>query len=73
MTDHPDMLVSIRHLRAAAMCCGGGRAFFARHGLDWSRFVSRGIPAYQLLDTGDAMARRVVEKAYEEAGHHAKQ
>jgi hypothetical protein len=45
------------------MCAKGARAFFRRHGLDWSQFIREGIDAEMLVATGDAMAMKVVEHA----------
>jgi hypothetical protein len=45
------------------MCSIGARAFFIRHGLDWSEFLKSGIQADKVIATGDAMALRVVEVA----------
>lgn len=61
MTD--DVTVRMEHIRRARMCSRGSRAFFERHGLDWQRFLREGIPASELLATGDAMANQVVEVA----------
>lgn len=61
MSDDP--IVTMRHIRQANMCSGGPRKFFAKHGLDWSDFLTNGIPASKLLATGDAMAEIVVEIA----------
>lgn len=61
MTD--ELIVRMNDVRAARMCSGGARAFFERHGLDWSKFLKEGIPAEQLVATGDAMALQVVEVA----------
>lgn len=61
MTD--ELIVRMVDIRAARMCSGGTRAFFERHGLDWSKFLKEGIPAEQLAATGDAMALQVVEVA----------
>ena len=65
-----DTLVTVDHLYSVpnysgrpGFCGRGARAFFARHGLDWSAFVRDGLPASVLLATGDAMARRLVEHA----------
>lgn len=58
-----DVIVTMRDIRQAKMCSGGPRTFFARHGLDWSDFLTNGIPASKLLETGDAMAEIVVEIA----------
>jgi hypothetical protein len=57
------VIVTMQDIRAARMCSGGTRAFFTRHGLDWSDFLKNGIPAERLAATGDAMALRVVEVA----------
>ena len=61
MTD--DVILRMEHIRRARMCSRGSRAFFERHGLDWQRFLREGIPASELLATGDAMANQVVEVA----------
>lgn len=52
-----------RHLRELGYCNRGARAFFVRHGLDWSAFLRAGIPAEQLERTGDAMALKLVAYA----------
>ena len=57
------MIITMRDIRAARMCSRGTRAFFARHGLDWSAFLENGIEAEKLTATGDAMALKVVEVA----------
>lgn len=59
------MIVTLTDLRAAKMCSGGTRAFFKRHGLEWSDFVKNGIDSEVLENTGDAMAIRLVEVASE--------
>lgn len=53
----------MRDIRAVKMCSRGTRAFFIKHDLDWDEFLSEGIEAQKLLDTGDAMAIKVVENA----------
>lgn len=55
--------VTMRHIRQCKMCSRGARAFFLRHGLDWSEFLRCGIPAGELERTGDAMANQVVAAA----------
>lgn len=62
--------VYIRHLRMAkprAICRDGAKRWWARKGLDWSDFVSNGIPGQVLLDTKCGLARRVVRAAELEA------
>jgi len=56
-------VITMRDIRRAKMCSKGAREFFARHNLDWSEFLRNGIEEDKLLNTGDAMARRVVEVA----------
>lgn len=57
------VIVTMRDIRACKMCSGGTREFFARHSLDWNKFLTEGIPAEELEATGDAMALQVVEAA----------
>lgn len=61
------VIVTMRHVRQAHMCSRGARAFFARHGLDYGRFLREGLPAEQIRATGDAMALQVVAIAEREA------
>jgi len=72
------VIVTIQHLRtvpgfgrANGFCARGGRAWFARHGMDWLDFVRNGIDAEKLLATGCGFALALVEhaRATEEAGH----
>lgn len=63
MADAAPVIVTMRHVRAAKMCARGARGWFARHGLDYGRFLREGLPADQLLATGCALAKRVVEVA----------
>lgn len=65
-----ELIVTIEHLYTVpnfngriGFCGRGSRAWFRRHGLDWSAFVRGGIPASKLIATGDALALRVVEHA----------
>lgn len=62
MTDG-ELIITMRDIRAAKMCSRGTRAFFQRHGLDWTDFLKNGIPAEKLAATGDPMALQVVEVA----------
>lgn len=61
------VIVTMRHVRQARLCARGARAFFQRHGLDYSRFVSCGLPAEQIRATGDAQALLVADIAEREA------
>lgn len=55
--------VTMLHVRQAGMCSRGARAFFERHGLDWTKFLEEGLDAEILEATEDAMALQVVEIA----------
>lgn len=63
-----EVKVTMRHVRQAAMCSRGARAFFQRHGLDWNTFLRAGLDAKVIRATGDAMATRVAELAEAEHG-----
>ncbi|WP_282271809.1 hypothetical protein [Stenotrophomonas sp. PS02298] len=67
-----ELIVTLAHLRsipgfgpAPGFCRRGAREFFLQHGLDFSEFVRRGIPAAQLSATGDGMALALVAWARE--------
>lgn len=53
----------MKHIRKAKMCSGGTRDFFKRHGMDWNKFLSEGLPEEDFIATGDAMAMEVVKVA----------
>lgn len=55
--------VTMKHMRRLNYCSSGVRKFFLQHGLDYGKFLREGIPAEELLATGDAMAIRVAEVA----------
>lgn len=61
--DDSNVIVTMRHVRKAHMCARGARQWFDRYGLDYAQFLREGLPADQLLATGCALARRVVEVA----------
>jgi hypothetical protein len=61
-----DLMIHMRHIRAANLCSRGGRAWFERHGLSWTAFLSAGLPAEVLRQTGDGLALKVVEAAVKE-------
>jgi hypothetical protein len=53
----------MNHIRKAKMCSQGARSFFNRHNIDWHSFLKNGVDESILLNTGDAMAKQVVEVA----------
>jgi hypothetical protein len=55
-----------RHIRAAKICMGGSRNFFRKHDLDWSDFVTNGIPVSTLERIGDPIALRAAREAESE-------
>ena len=58
-----EIKVTMRHVRQCKMCSRGARAFFDRHGLDWSEFLRIGVPVEAVEQTGDAMALQVAAAA----------
>jgi hypothetical protein len=61
-------VVRLSHARQLGYCAQGMRDFAARHGLDWQRFITEGLPGEQFLATGDAMALEVVKVAQQQEG-----
>jgi hypothetical protein len=59
--------VFMRHIRAAKLCAGGTRAWFAKYGIPWGPFLESGVPAETLLATGDPLALKPVQQARAEA------
>jgi len=49
-------LVKASDMRELHYCVKGAKKFAEKHGLDWKKFVTEGIPAEELLATNDAMA-----------------
>lgn len=62
------VIVTMADIRSCRMCSGGTRDFFKRHGMDWNKFLSDGLPEEDFIATGDAMAMQVVNKARERHG-----
>lgn len=72
MTDAsgPELIVTTQHMRTVpgfgprpGFCLPRCRQFARDHGLDWRRFVREGLPASELLATGNALAIALVEHA----------
>jgi len=55
--------VYMKDIRSLKMCSSGTRAFFERHGLDWSLFLKEGLPAEQFEAIPDLMSQQVAEVA----------
>lgn len=62
-----DVRVTMRHVRAAKLCARGARDWCLRYDFDWLVFLAEGLPAEQVMATGDAIATRVVAMAVQEA------
>lgn len=58
-----DPTVTMKHIRAARLCAGGARRWFQSHGLNWSDFLTNGIPASILGQWGDPLAERAIDEA----------
>ena len=58
-----EIRATMKHIRACRMCSRGARAWFDRHGLDWTEFLKQGVPVEALEQTGDAMAIQVAAAA----------
>lgn len=70
MSEESGLRVFPRHIRAAKICMGGSRNFFAKHDLDWNDFVTNGIPVSKLEEIGDPIALRAARQAEIEAENH---
>jgi len=60
-----DPIVTMEHVRQLGYCARGARSFFERYSLDYTKFLSEGIPASELLaaSNDDWMVQKVVEVA----------
>lgn len=55
-----ELIITITDVRRAGICTRGARRWFEGNGFDFRQFVADGMPASELLETGDAYAERVV-------------
>jgi hypothetical protein len=55
--------ITIDDIMAAGHCAKGARSWFRTMGLDFTTFLKDGLPASDLLATGDALAEQVVSRA----------
>jgi len=59
-----DLVITTEHLRNIdGFCVAGAKTFGELYGMDFKRFVREGIPAAELIKTGDALALKMVELA----------
>ena len=61
--DLSGLVITLDDARGASKCSEGMQQFAARTGLDWRRFVLDGLPATELVATGDPEALEVVRQA----------
>lgn len=60
-----DPTIRINDIRATGHCVRGAGRWFTANGLDYKRFLREGMPASELLATGDALAKQVVDAKLE--------
>lgn len=65
MTDLSSVTITITDIRAAGICASGARRWFRDHGIDFAAFLKDGISAAELIERGDQMAQRVVDRKLE--------
>ena len=51
-----EIIVTMKHVRAANMCSRGARQWFASRGLDYNDFLKNGLPISRVDAIGDALA-----------------
>jgi hypothetical protein len=56
----PGLTITVSDAREVGYCARGMRTFAETYGLDLRSFLTTGIPAEELLATGDAFAERVI-------------
>jgi len=61
--DLTGIVITLDDARTSRKCADGMETFAARLGLDWRRFVLEGLPAAELVATGDPEALEVVRQA----------
>jgi hypothetical protein len=62
-----DIMVTVKHIRNANFCSRGARIWFARHGLDFNTFITKGYPVEVIENTGDELGRMVASIARQDA------
>lgn len=66
--DAPDLIITMDDCRKAGHCPPGVRTWFRQQGLDFRAFMKVGIPAREMLATGDAQGAQVVERTLARRG-----
>jgi hypothetical protein len=65
-----DLRIHARHIRAAKLCMGGARQWFASRDLDWNDFLTNGISADFIRGLDDPISNRALAEAEHEAEKH---
>lgn len=60
------IMVQVQHIRAAKLCARGARQWFARHGLDFTTFITKGYPVEE-IENKDALGKLVADYARKDA------
>lgn len=63
MTREVEVMAKLEHARQLGYCARGLRRWFAGREHGWQDFITTGVPAAWLRESGDAMAQRVAEAA----------
>ena len=58
-----ELMVTVKHIRAANLCARGARQWFTARGLDYNEFLTRGLPISRVDAIGDALAKQVADAA----------
>lgn len=61
-----DIIVTMRHVRAARMCASGAREWFKKNNLDFLRFTREGLPIETIEAAGGSAALIVAALARKE-------
>lgn len=61
------IMVTVKHIREAKLCHRGARQWFARHGMDFNVFITKGYPVEMIEGTGDDLGRLVAGIARKDA------
>lgn len=62
-----DPIIEINHLRELGLCVRGAKQWFRLHSLDFSDFLTHGIPCSRVEQLDDVLAKRVVAYVREES------
>lgn len=63
-----DLIITISDVRRAGHCVSGARLWFEKNGIDFRDFLKHGIPAADILATGDGQGRQVVDRTIARRG-----